>query len=370
MINENNLIEKSKALVWAKFNTYTANELKLLEVYLSKINARDPDSSLVEFTKREYCTLMGLHPETKTEYIQRYTEHFLGNVLTLNIGSGYKQYTLFTYAECSFDEEIGQNVIKIRCNPDLSKVFFNIAEDGYIRYKLKNVTSLKSQYSVRLYSLLKDRSFGKGLWEVDLKELRELMGATDKSYEKFKEFNRSVLQKCESEINELTDITFSYERIVKGRLTRGIKFKIKNKSNRKRKIIEYDQLPGQLDFNDTPSTNAKTPEEQSAFNYCKDILGDYNFTDEQIDKLMEVAENLVPKHFTADGSPAYLYVGDILKEKLEVVEEYKMNHQIDNMFRTFYAAVVGDWQPNHPIEKPYADDLILKGMNIVPAFRK
>lgn len=59
-----------------------------------------------------------------------------------------------------------------------------------------------------------------------------------------------------------------------------------------------------------------------------------------LDKLMEVAEKLVPKHFTADGSPAYLYVGDILKEKLEAVEEYKMNHRIDNMFRTFYAAVL------------------------------
>ena len=44
-----------------------------------------------------------------------------------------------------------------------------------------------------------------------------------------------------------------------------------------------------------------------------------------IDTLMEIEEKLVPNHFTADKSPAYLYVCDILKEKVEAIVEYKMN---------------------------------------------
>ena len=41
-IKGGNLVEKSRQLVWAKFTDYTAGELRLLEVYLSRINPRDP----------------------------------------------------------------------------------------------------------------------------------------------------------------------------------------------------------------------------------------------------------------------------------------------------------------------------------------
>lgn len=246
MLDGNNLIEKSKPLVWARFNNYTVNELKLLEVYLSRINARNPESCRVKFTKKEYCELMGLHPDTKTQQLRKYTRKFLGNVVTLDLKDGYEQYTLFTHAVCREDPEVGQVCIELNCNPELTELFFNIAEDGYIRYKLKNIIELGSQYSVRLYSLLKDKAFGKYEWTVDLKELRELLGATSKNYESFKEFNRSVLKKAESEINEHTDIKFTYEKITRGRLTRAIKFKIKNRA------AEQAQINGQMDIYDFP----------------------------------------------------------------------------------------------------------------------
>ena len=35
-IKGGNLVEKSRQLVWAKFTDYTAGELRLLEVYLSR----------------------------------------------------------------------------------------------------------------------------------------------------------------------------------------------------------------------------------------------------------------------------------------------------------------------------------------------
>ena len=54
------LVEKSKRLVWARFNHYTAGEMRLLETYLSRINPRDPESSRVQFTLAEYKELLGL----------------------------------------------------------------------------------------------------------------------------------------------------------------------------------------------------------------------------------------------------------------------------------------------------------------------
>ena len=54
MLDEKYIVEKSKALVWAQFQDYSPGELKILDTYLSRIDARNPDSSLVTFTKKEY----------------------------------------------------------------------------------------------------------------------------------------------------------------------------------------------------------------------------------------------------------------------------------------------------------------------------
>lgn len=247
MIDQNNLVEKSKPLIWAKFNNYTVNELKILEIYLSRINARDSKSCEVKFTKQEYCEFMGLSPDTTAQQLKKYVQHFLGNVVTIDTEKGWRQFTLFTEASCEVDDEIGQNVISISCNPKLENIFFNIAEDGYIRYKLKNIINLKSQYSVRLYSILKDKNYGNHEWTVSLGDLKELLQITAKRYESFKFLNAEILKKCEKEINEYTDICFTYEKITKGRLTRAIKFKIKNQ-----KIVDDKQVDGQMDIYDFP----------------------------------------------------------------------------------------------------------------------
>ena len=299
MLDPNYLVEKSKPLVWAKFNNYTANELKLLEVYLSRINARDPESSCVRFTKKEYCELMGIHPETKTQQLKKYTQKFLGNVITIDLaGGGYEQYSLFTKATCKNDSELGQVVIDLNCNPDLKQVFFEIAEDGYIRYKLRNIISLSSQYSIRLYSLLKDKAYGNYTWTVDIGELRSLLGITAPRYESFKFLNSEILKKCEIEINENTDIRFTYEKITKGRLTRAIKFSIKQ--------LDENNLPGQMNICDYPEfLPDETNEEPNADPMMKtyEFLSgacDDEFSIEQIKELSRLANDHVEFTFNRD----------------------------------------------------------------------
>ncbi|MBQ4510538.1 MAG: replication initiation protein, partial [Clostridia bacterium] len=57
----------------------------------------------------------------------------------------------------------------------------------------KNIISLKSQYSIRLYPMLKDMPFG---WTVELTELRKKLGATSSTYNEFKRFNDLILKKA------------------------------------------------------------------------------------------------------------------------------------------------------------------------------
>ena len=57
-------------------------------------------------------------------------------------------------------------------------------------------------------------------------KLKMLMVEDVKSYTRFPDFRRKVLEIAEREINELTDITISYETITKGRKVVKIKFDI------------------------------------------------------------------------------------------------------------------------------------------------
>lgn len=340
MLDKNYNIEKSKALVWAKFNQFNAGELKVLDTYLSKIDARSPGSYRVTFTKREYCDLMGLHPETKTEQLKKYTKHLLGNVVTIDTEKGYRQYTLFTFAECELDEELGQNVVTICCNQELKELFFNLAEDGYVRYKLKNSIALGSQYSILLYGLLKDKiktgtskiALNSIEWRVDLKELREYLGATEKSYDAFKEFNRSILQKSQEEINRHTDINFEYEKILKGRLTRGIKFIITEKIE-PRKL----QMPGQIDL--IPDED---PEKRKRLQLFIDVLPS-SLTLDQVDVLQSLARDRVP--FAFDGPTGMdLRVHDYLEEKVNLMKTQTKPVIPAAHYSWLRKAVIEDWK--------------------------
>ena len=244
MLDENTLVEKSKQFIWAKYKGWSARELAIFDTYLSRINARNPESAEVVFTKREYEELMGLK-EVRPEQLNRYVKNFIQNAVSLKTERGWKNRPLFSGADFEKNDN-GEWEVRLRCHPDLEDAFFALADSGYQRYYLKYTLSLKSKYSKLLYCLLKDNLFRKE-WQVELKELRELLGATSKTYESFKDFNKFVLQKTEEEINANTDIIFTYEKITKGRLTKAIKFKIKNKET-----VENEQINGQMEIYDFP----------------------------------------------------------------------------------------------------------------------
>ena len=226
-LNAGHLVEKSKKLVWAKFQDWGAGELRLLDVYLSRINAREPDSSNVRFTLKEYADLIGVS-DLRYQQIQACTKKFLGNVVTLrneNDENEWVMYTLFTMARCFKDK--GQYVVEIDCNSQLKDVFFNIAQDGYIKYRLQSTIRMKKQYSIKLYGMMVDMmDLPPEKQRLSLDKLREQLDVPKDAYTEFKFFKRDVLEPAVKEINEVSNINVSYDRIVTGRKCTGIKFKI------------------------------------------------------------------------------------------------------------------------------------------------
>lgn len=334
MLNDNNMVEKSSALVWAKMTAYGVNELKILETYLSRIDARRPESALVSFTKKEYLALLGLDPETKTSQLKLITARLLKNVVTIDLpGEGYVQYNLFTEAKAMFDPDYGQVMIRIQCHDKLKDAFFDLAENGYVKYRLKNTLSMRSQYSIRLYGFLMSRPFG---WTVEIKELRERLEATKKTYKEFKRFNELVLQKAIKEINELTDLNVDTEIIRKGRNAVAIKFSVKQKKVPEL-IIPADSEPpmeGQINILEDDSI----PDVNDPMALFMSALPDY-FDRDQAVLLRDLAIDHLPPYISTIEERE-LWLHDYVSRKVKLMAASR----VENPFGWLRSAVENDYK--------------------------
>ena len=117
---------------------------------------------------------------------------------------------------------------KIRLDEDMTPYLFDL-QNKFTSYGLYNILKMKSQYSIRLFEILKSYAWQKNK-VFGIEELKKMLMVDDvKSYDNFKDFRRKVLEIARDEINEFTEINVSYEPILKGRKVVKIKFSMEYK---------------------------------------------------------------------------------------------------------------------------------------------
>lgn len=217
-------VQKSDPLVLMRSVPFTLGELKILDTYISRINAADDTRRTVIFTKEEYEELMGL---TCVDYrtLKKHTGGMLGKVVTLEMpNKEYVQFVLFEQARYHKDE-YGKPIIELTCTTLAQDLFFCINKYHYFKYALENVISLTRKASYLLYVYIRANRY-RGEWDVTLEELRDtvLDCKGQESYLAFKEFKRAVLDPAVKEVNKKTDCHFKYEAVKRGRRVVKIKF--------------------------------------------------------------------------------------------------------------------------------------------------
>lgn len=234
-LSTNNVIEKSKDLIWANFKGWSPAELRLLEVYLSRINPREPDSDVVTFTMKEYGDFLGLS-HLQYEQMKKVTEKLLSRNLSFERidKRGRKSYTVmsvFDVSNADPDEETGQYTIHLKCGTTIKPLFFDIVDRKYIKYRLQNTINMKSQYSITLYSILLDNRGNPRGWSPTIEELRGQLGVTSDWYKSFRPFRQDILDPAVKEINEVSNLHVDYTKGLTGRKVTSIHFVVKLKSN-------------------------------------------------------------------------------------------------------------------------------------------
>ena len=242
--NEDKLIvQKSLPLFSLWRSELTLAEFKILDTYLSRINSHDTDKRVVMFEKGELENILGVKKINQKDLEDR-LKHLMGNVIEIadeDIKKGFRLITLFEEAIAEQDKN-GLWQIKLECTQKAMKYFFNIENLGYLRYKLRCITSLTSRYTYIMFIYLEANRYRKS-WDISVDELKEILDCDkEETYKAFKRFNDLLLKKVQKEMNEKTECRYKYEPIRKGRNVVAIHFEIETLSNTNLEEIDENQM--------------------------------------------------------------------------------------------------------------------------------
>lgn len=273
-------VQKSLPLFALWQSELTLSEFKILDTYLSRIDSHKPDKRQVLLTKGEIEEALGVQKINNTVLKAR-LKHLMGNVVEVpdkDTKKGFRLVTLFEEAEAEQDE-FGLWQVKLECTQKAMKYFFNVENLGYLRYKLRCITSLTSRYTYIMFIYLEANRFRKS-WEVELEELKSILACEDEEYAKeFKYFNRDVLKKVQKEMHEKTECRYTYEPVKKGRKVVAIRFTVETLP---KLTIDSDYDPNQYTIEDWQDSRR----DEICHGFSSPEFED--FTDEQLQLLKDL----------------------------------------------------------------------------------
>ena len=227
LVDENQEVRKAQALVKSRYKLNPV-ALKLVTTLISMVQKEDTPEQEYCLRVRDYINNANLKGESSFLELKEACYEIMSKPIYIG-KKGTKDFLIANWASsCEYIHDEG--IIKFQISPKLLPYIINLKEK-YLKYDLKNILPLRSDYVIRLYEWLKDefntnaRYHRKAELIITLKELREKFEIPDSySYRKIKE---RILDKAQKDLLKHTDIKFEWEVATKIRkAVHSIKFKI------------------------------------------------------------------------------------------------------------------------------------------------
>jgi plasmid replication initiation protein len=239
------VVKKSEQLVYGKYKL-SATAQKLVTTVVSLVQKED------EYNK-EYCILAKDFIElsgTKTndrDALKNACEEILSKPLKISTERGWLMANW-----CNDIEYVHEKgIITYKVSEKLKPYIIDL-KNNYLKYDLKNILPLKSEYSIRVYEWLKDiyntkqRYNKKIIEEFEIDFLRERL-IVPSSYN-FGMMKDRVIEKAKQDLEKHTDIRFTYQALKKGggNTFTHIEFTISKNFDVLEEMEKIEQLPHYL----------------------------------------------------------------------------------------------------------------------------
>jgi len=220
MVKNNKLIVKSNYIVEASYKL-TLGEQRVIYVLSSMIRSDDKEFKNYRISVSEFVEILGTKSKNMYAQVARYVEGLRDRNLTIIKEKSILKTKWLSSAEYFIDD----GFVELCFDPKL-KPYLLMLKERFTKLSVDQMVSFSSQYSGRIYELLKQyEKIGERTFKVD--DLRSLLGIGFDEYKQYGLLKQRILNKAKKEINIDSDLLIDFEEIKKGRKVESIRFILK-----------------------------------------------------------------------------------------------------------------------------------------------
>jgi plasmid replication initiation protein len=216
-------------------------EMRLLFTVISKVQPEDTKLTVYRIPVAEFAEFLGVDKNSAYREVRKITKSLVTRYVEIKSPGRLTQTTWVAQA----DYIDGTGTADVKLSEAMIPHLLQLKNGNFTQCKLAMLLSFKSQYTLRLYMLLKqkrDHNPYAKTYEFELGELRKLLGVsveaiprTDKFdkaqeaielYPAYKTFKQLVLELARKELAAKADIGFEYDEIRHGRPVTAISFRV------------------------------------------------------------------------------------------------------------------------------------------------
>jgi len=216
------IVTQANELVESRYNL-TLGEQRLIFTMIARIQPDDEDFKPYRISLRELAEFLGIDKNHIYADCKKITKKLLAKVVEIQESGRLLQ----THWVSSADYIDGTGTVNLTFDP-LLKPYLLQLKGNFTSSKLEMLLSFKSQYTMRMYSLLKQYERLNGR-EVDLEKLRNMLGLKSDQYTLYSNFKKDILESTKKELKAKANLHFEFDEIKYGRKVGAIRFRIISK---------------------------------------------------------------------------------------------------------------------------------------------
>lgn len=213
------IVTQANELVESRYNL-TLGEQRLIFTMIARIQPDDEDFKPYSISLHELADFLGINKNHIYADCKKITKNLLGKVVEIQEPGRLLQ----THWVSSADYIDGTGVVNLTFDP-LLKPYLLQLKGNFTSSKLEMLLSFKSQYTMRMYTLLKQYERLKER-EIELQQLRDMLGIRKDQYKLYSNFRDRILEPTQKELAEKADLYFEFDEIKHGRGVGAIRFHI------------------------------------------------------------------------------------------------------------------------------------------------
>jgi plasmid replication initiation protein len=217
------IVTQSNKLVEARYNL-PLGEQRLILTMIARIQPDDEDFKEYRINVKEFADFLGIDNNSAYREFDKITTAIMTRVLILEESDGPLKVGWVSSAKYIVKE----GAVLLCFDPKLKPYLLKL-KGNFTSSRLEMLLSFKSQYTTRMYNLLKQYEYLKER-EIELELLREILGIRKDQYTLYSNFKKDILESTQKELISKADLHFEFDEIKHGRRVGAIRFRIFTKN--------------------------------------------------------------------------------------------------------------------------------------------